>query len=368
MKGGIKIRYCPECNKTLPDNQFYTKRNGEKSEKCKFCTTMLVDNSKPETFIPILKEFDYPYVQSEWKTQYEKALKNGNPSPQSVLGKYLARMHLSQFSDKKFSDSKDMELEKDRAKKEYLQKIGIDEDEIDTRIQEDKALPKIDLDLEPKELPKSGGLLTQNELEESFDFTQEDKIYLVKKWGNSFLPSEYIYLEEFYLNMTKTYDIITPSHINYLENIAKVSLKMRQALEINDIDGYNKLARTYDMLMKSAKFTAAQDKSKEKDFVDSVGEFALLLEKTKGEIPRYNLNIERDIVDKTLMDYQRFVSKLISNESGLTDLLEKAIRAYDIEQENNANGNEEEADDIFNELYNDIPLLENEEEEEEDVS
>ena len=58
-----------------------------------------------------------------------------------------------------------------------------------------------------------------------------------------------------------SYEIKSASHLDYLKMICKTSLKMNQAIDCSDYEGYNKLAKVYDSLMKSAKFTAAQNKN-----------------------------------------------------------------------------------------------------------
>ena len=42
--------YCEKCHKTMKDTNFYTYKNGQKTEMCKACMTMHVDNFNPETF------------------------------------------------------------------------------------------------------------------------------------------------------------------------------------------------------------------------------------------------------------------------------------------------------------------------------
>jgi hypothetical protein len=57
--------------------------------------------------------------------------------------------------------------------------------------------------------------------------------------------------------MTESFDIQDADTINTLKLICKTNLKMNQALDIGDLDGYQKLARVSESLRKSAKFTAA---------------------------------------------------------------------------------------------------------------
>jgi Zn-finger protein len=45
-------KYCPKCNKTMDaDTKFYQKRNGEKTDLCKECLTMHIDNFNPDTYV-----------------------------------------------------------------------------------------------------------------------------------------------------------------------------------------------------------------------------------------------------------------------------------------------------------------------------
>lgn len=353
-------KYCIECHRLLSDTQFYTRRDGTKYPKCKYCATMLLNNSDPDTFVPILEDLDYPYIPEEWKNILEQAVKvnTNGVTPQSVIGKYISKMKLAQYKKYGYADSENLIREREVKKIEAYRDSGKSEEEIAARIADDKTIPQV-VTVPAKEQTKSEEEeefsamphLIGPEDEEEIIFTKEDKLYLAKKWGNTFQPKDYVYLEDFYQNMVKAYDISTPSHVNYLENICKVSLKMRQALEANDIESYNKLASTYDKLMKSAKFTAAQDKGKSQDFIDSIGEFTYLCEKHLGEIPRYDLKIVRDIPDKVLADYKRFVSILVRNESNLPDLIDGAIKAYERAQEDN---DDEDIDEIFNEYDDEI--------------
>lgn len=317
---------------------------------------MLLDNSDPDTFLPILEDLDYPYIPEEWKNILEQAvqLNRNGVTTQSVIGKYISKMKLAQYKKYGYADSEKLIQEREAKKIAAFKDIGKTDEEIAEQLEADKVIPSVATIPSPSQEKNSeehlGAIpsLISPEEEEEIVFTKEDKIYLSKKWGNTFQPKDYIYLEEFYQNMVKSYDISTPSHVNYLENICKVSLKMRQALEVNDIDSYNKLAGTYDKLMKSAKFTAAQDKGKSQDFIDSIGEFAYLCEKHMGEIPRYDLNVVRDVADKTLLDYQRYVSILIKNETNLGDLVNTAVREYERTQEEGSD------EDLFNEMEYDI--------------
>jgi hypothetical protein len=77
------------------------------------------------------------------------------------------------------------------------------------------------------------------------------------KWGKAYKPDEWIELEKLYKEMEESYDIQTAGHKDTLKLICKTSLKANQLIDMGDIEGYQKMSKVYDTLMKSGKFTAA---------------------------------------------------------------------------------------------------------------
>jgi hypothetical protein len=59
------------------------------------------------------------------------------------------------------------------------------------------------------------------------------------------------------------------------------------------------MSRVYDSLMKSGKFTAAQNKAESGEYVDSVSELVAVCEKD-GFIPRYYIDEPKDKVDRVI--------------------------------------------------------------------
>jgi hypothetical protein len=72
-------------------------------------------------------------------------------------------------------------------------------------------------------------------------------------------------------------------------------------LDAGDLDGAQKMARMYDTLMKSGRFTAAQNKEEQGDYVDSIGEIVAICER-QGFIPRYYVDGPQDKVDRVIQD------------------------------------------------------------------
>ena len=157
------------------------------------------------------------------------------------------------------------------------------------------------------------------------------------KWGKTYKPEEWIKLEQLYEEMMSSYDIQGAGHIDTLKLICKTSLKANQLIDMGDIEGYQKMSKVYNDLMKSGKFTAAQNKAETGEFVDSIGELIEMCEK-EGYIERFYIESPNDRVDMTIQDMQRYTRTLIEEETNLTLMVEKALRE-------NAKEDEAEADD-----------------------
>ena len=108
---------------------------------------------------------------------------------------------------------------------------------------------------------------------------------------------------------------------------------------MGDVEGFQKMSKVYDSLMKSGKFTAAQNKENDSDFVDSIGELIEMCEK-EGYIERYYIDSPNDKVDFTIQDMQRYTRSLIEDETNLGSMVEKALRENAKEDEESAKNKE----------------------------
>lgn len=100
------------------------------------------------------------------------------------------------------------------------------------------------------------------------------------------------------------------------------------------------MSKVYDSLMKSGKFTAAQNKAESGEFVDSVGELIALAEKY-GYIETFYVDKPNDKVDITIKDMQRYTRRLIEEETNLNELIEAAV-----ERNNKEDAQKNETEDI----------------------
>ena len=335
-------------------DQFYGSNNLEKYpngklDTCKKCITMHVDNFNPDTYMWILQECDVPYVPDEWHKLLEKyAYDRDKLTGMTILGRYLSKMKLKQHKDYRWKDTAFLQEMADTKKEQAMKRQGYDAQEIALQLEKDRQyLPEDGVAKEPvydemlsAPQPVEDYFAEQCEGEElNIDLTDEDKTYLRLKWGKTYKPEEWVKLEQLYEEMMQSYDIQGAGHIDTLKLICKTSLKANQLIDMGDIEGFQKMSKVYDSLMKSGNFTAAQNKSESGEFVDSIGELIELCEKD-GYIERYYVESPNDKVDLTIQDMQRYTRTLIEEETNISTMVEKALRENAKEDEEDAKNNE----------------------------
>lgn len=354
--------FCEKCKKTMSDKEFYGSNNLEKYptgklNQCKKCLTMHVNNWDPNTFLWILKECDVPYVQHEW----DKLLADYGKDPKKVtgitiLGRYLSKMKLVQYKDKRWADTEILRQIYEKKMREAMTHQGYSSAQIDQAI-EDSVIKAPERVVEPEYpamlnyQPNNGGYagdgytsaVYDDSSELGVELSDEEIVYLRTKWGKTYKPDEWVQLESLYQNMMDSYDVQGAGHEDTLKLACKTSLKSNQLLDMGDIDSAQKMVRMYDQLMKSGNFTAAQNKKDKGDFIDSISELVELCEKD-GFIPRYYVDSPKDRVDETILDLQNYTKTLVVEEMNLGNLIEGAVREMVREE------NKEEDEDIDDEM------------------
>ena len=344
--------YCKKCNRTMAAEQFYGSNNKEKYpegklDTCKKCLTMHVNNWDPETYVWILKECDVPYVPDEWSKLLETYGRNPEKmTGMTILGKYLSKMKLKQFKDYRYEHTDFLQELANNKLEQTMKRQGYDAAEITMAIEKNKiAVPEGGF-VEPvfQETVVEDYFAQQSGGEEDFvdDLTEEDRTYLRLKWGKAYKPEEWVKLEQLYEEMMASYDVQGAGHIDTLKLLCKTSLKANQLIDMGDIEGFQKMSKVYDSLMKSGKFTAQQNKENG-EFVDAIGQLVEICEK-EGFIPRYYIDKPNDRVDETLADMKGYTKTLVYEELNLGNLIEQSIKTMMNEE------NKEEDEDIEEEL------------------
>ena len=338
--GDDKTYYCEKCNRTLRGGEFYSSNNlikypnDGKFPQCKKCMTMHVDNWNPDSYMWILQEADVPYIPEEWNKLMMTYAKDGaKVTGTTILGRYLSKMKLKQYRDFRWKDTEFLQDMANKKIEDAMKRQGYDAAEIADAVNKASfAVP--DKELEIPVYNDAGDFTNPAAVEDYFDrdneaddldLTDEDRQYLRLKWGKTYKPEEWVQLEQLYKEMMDSYDIQSAGHIDTLKLLCKTSLKCNQLIDIGDVEGFQKMSKVYDSLMKSGKFTAAQNKAESGEFVDSISELVEICE-TKGFIPRFYIDKPNDRVDETLMDIKAYINTLVTEEMNLGNLIENAVK------------------------------------------
>ena len=361
---------CTRCKKTMSETKFYTYKDGSKVELCKDCISAHVNNFEPDTFLWILEKMDIPYIPQEWNSLRDKAYqqdpkKIGGPA---VLGRYIAKSKLKQWIDKEtgkpfgWADAEKAQLQVVGNAQVVPSEIDVEEQAImDKKLKEDFDAGKIS-EAEYKTLSSTESQKELNPIEdfpgasvdpiangfEAFDaqymaesdlpdpaqeLTDEDKIYLAMKWGRLYKPNEWVTLEQKYEEMMNSFDIQDADSRNTLILMCKTDLKMNQAIDCGDVDGYQKLARVNDGLRKSAKFTAAQNKDKDNENIDCVGVLVAACEREGGFIPNEIIDVQQDLIDISINDTRKYLYNLVTKDLGFGQQIENYLKKIQLEKE-----------------------------------
>lgn len=277
-----ELRYCSKCRRTMDEKNFYQLKSGEKSELCKSCETMHINNFEPDTFMWILKKYDVPYIESEWNILRDRAYQKDpyKMNGMSVVGKYMSKMKLKQWKMFTFADSEMLNAQVEEKQKAY----GESKEVIEQRIEEMRAAyangeiseaqlktyVETQAPQEPEFTVQNGvvttagpnGLYPSNNADivrvdlpdPAAELTEEDKIYLATKWGRLYTAADWVALEKSWNEYEKSFDLHNADLINGTKQLCKLELKGNQALDTGDIDSYSKIARASDALRKSLKF------------------------------------------------------------------------------------------------------------------
>lgn len=168
----------------------------------------------------------------------------------------------------------------------------------------------------------------EGKINQNYVNTEDDSFIspeIIKTWGNTYTKEQIRKLENFSKDMQNSYDVKTASHKDYLHKICKVSLKMDEALDNDNIGEFQKLSQVYDTLMKSAKFTAVQ-----RSAVDDMGGFATLSEfidklERDGFIEPYGVKEDFDVVEATISDMKRYTKNLVLGDPSIQSMAQESL-------------------------------------------
>lgn len=328
---------------------------------------MHVNSADPETFTWILEKFDVPWLPWEWNVLYERAYQKGPEKMNglSVIGKYLSKMKLKQFKQFTWADTEALQMKHEEEAKLYGNINQITEERLEEMREayengeiseaqwltyqqtQDRREPDFQLvdgaivsvSGNDSAYPMNASPYERVELPDmAADLTQDEKIMLAMKWGQLYTPAEWVSLEKLYQEYNESFDLHNADLIAGTKQLCKLDLKSHQALDSGDIDSYSKIARAYDTLRKSLKFTEAQRKEDKAAEFSCYGQIVAFAEKMNDEdyIHSIDLTVDRDIVDRDIRDIKNYTRDLIAEDPAVFKMIEQYIKKREALQEQEA--------------------------------
>lgn len=160
-------------------------------------------------------------------------------------------------------------------------------------------------------------------IEDELPAIREEKFSKLRdKWGSNYDDEDLLYLEGLYTGLLATQNVNGALQIDQAQKICKISFEIDSRIRAGQ--DFDKLLSSYDKLVKVAEFTPKNVKNAT-DF-DSVGELFRWLEK-RGWTNRFYDGVTRDIVDETMKNMQNFVQRLYTNETGISEEIDRRVAA-----------------------------------------
>ena len=160
-------------------------------------------------------------------------------------------------------------------------------------------------------------------IEDELPLIRDDKFNKLRdKWGSNYADEDLVYLEGLYSGLLATQNVNGALQIDQAQKICKISYEIDSRIRAGE--DFDKLLSSYDKLVKVAEFTPKNVKSAT-DF-DSIGELCRWLEK-RGWVNKFYDKVTRDIVDETMKNIQSFNQRLYTNETGISEEIDRRIAA-----------------------------------------
>jgi len=205
--------FCEKCKKIKKVRDFYHSNNTEKFEDgvipiCRECYTMHIDNWDSSTYLPLLEEVDVPYVPHLWnKLMSDYAKDPRTVTGATIFGRYLSMMKLGQWRKYRWADTDFIQKLQDKKIEDAMTLRNATSSEIAQAIEENhiamREIPRPEIPEEkPEEVEEASEEIDDYFARQSgaaddpdLDLTDEDKTYLRLKWGKTYKPEEWVWLE-----------------------------------------------------------------------------------------------------------------------------------------------------------------------------
>lgn len=140
------------------------------------------------------------------------------------------------------------------------------------------------------------------------------------KWGSNYTFEELIQLENLFVNTLKANSITNPMQKDAIKKACKMSVALDRAIMNGDSKEINEFSKAYQNFVKTAKIDDLITESSQ-DVISNVAQLVQYIEEQGFQFNYYD-GVSRDIVDKSLIDMQNFIQRLVVDSTGLDVIFE----------------------------------------------
>lgn len=323
VKGGGKI-FCPTCRKTLDEKNFFKTRRLDKHTsgflpECKTCISLKVDDSDVQTFLPILKEIDVPYMPSKWRELVQKKPAGGA----SIIGKYVSMARMNQYKKYSWADTENLVEGERTALIAAFKQDDMSETDAEKAADEAQSLADIQ-GVQMKTMttqPAPAAMYGLTPETSKYGLSQSEIDDLKVKWGEDYTEDQYLQLEQLFKDMREAYVIQDPIALSNAKMICKLTVKMNRFIDIDDVESSSKISRQLDTFIKTANLAPVQQKDRQQTTF-AISQLAFLVEREGGFIPEFYIDRPNDKIDQILADMQEYTEHLVRGESNIAEMVE----------------------------------------------
>lgn len=136
------------------------------------------------------------------------------------------------------------------------------------------------------------------------------------KWGSQYEFSEYLRLEDIYNNTVSSVGSTSPLTLDTIRKLAVTSVMIDKALEQGEVKAAAEYSKMYQTFIKTGGFEDMVDAASDTNVISNVADLCNYLEENGFEFTFYD-KVPRDVVDKTILDYQQWMRRFVLDSAGI---------------------------------------------------
>lgn len=154
------------------------------------------------------------------------------------------------------------------------------------------------------------------------------------KWGEQYTLEDLIKLDSIYTRTLKANNITNPLQKEAVKTLCKLQIEMDEAIRAKDAKAINDFSKAWSNFAKQADLETMINETKTED-ITTVAELYDFMEREGFQFKFYD-GFDRDEVDRTIKDMQKYLRTLVNESTGIEPLLADMIKKKQAAEEDAA--------------------------------